>query len=79
MRTVAYCRAKMRLSNARHREDQLAHERTMLRKQIARAMALMEDHGELSMRCRAVHAEWRQAVAEKLEAQQELKNESVRA
>jgi hypothetical protein len=37
MRTVAYCRAKLRLSNALHREDQLAHERALLRKEIANA------------------------------------------
>jgi hypothetical protein len=73
MRTDAHRRAQMRLSNALHREDQLAHERAMLRRQIARAMALQEDHGELSMRCRAVHEEWRRAVEEKLAAQRTLR------
>jgi hypothetical protein len=72
MRTVAYCCAQMRLSNALHREAQLDHERSMLRKQIARAMALQEDHSELTLRCREVHEEWRQAVEEKLVAQQSL-------
>jgi hypothetical protein len=71
--TVAYCRARMRLNNAIHREDQLAHQRAMLRKQIANAMALQQDHGELSMRCRAVHEEWRQAVEAKIAARQELR------
>jgi hypothetical protein len=79
-RSVAYSRAQLRLSNAIHRETQLAHQRTLLRQQIHRAQLLREDHTELSLQCRAVHEEWRQAVAEKLAAQQllqELKGEPV--
>jgi hypothetical protein len=75
-RSVAQCRAQLRLTNAIHREDTLAHQRALLRQQIARAMMLREDHTELSLQCRAIHEEWRQAVAEKLAAQrllQELK------
>jgi hypothetical protein len=81
-RSVAQCRAELQLRNALHREDNLAHQRTLLRQQIHRAMLLHEDHSELSLRCRAVHEAWRQAVAEKLAAQQalqELKGESVPA
>jgi hypothetical protein len=71
-RSVAQCRAELQLRNALHREDNLAHQRTLLRQQIARAMRLREDHTELSLQCRAIHAEWRQAVEEKLAAQQAL-------
>jgi hypothetical protein len=71
-RSVAQCRAEMQLRNAIHREDSLAHQRALLRKRIARAMMLREDYSELSIRCRAIHAEWRQAVEEKLAAQQAL-------
>jgi hypothetical protein len=71
-RSVAQCRAELQLRNAIHREDNLAHQRTLLRQQIHRAMLLHEDHTELSLRCRAVHAAWRQAVEEKLAAQQAL-------
>jgi hypothetical protein len=79
-RSVAQCRAQLRLNNAQHREDQLAHQRALLRQQIHRAQLLRENHSELSLQCRAVHAEWRQAVEEKLAAQQalqELKGEPV--
>jgi hypothetical protein len=71
-RSVAQCRAELQLRNAIHREDNLAHQRAMLRRQIHRAQLLHEDHSELSLQCRAVHEEWRQAVAEKLAAQQAL-------
>jgi hypothetical protein len=71
-RSVAQCQAELRLSNARHREDQLAARRALLRQKIHRAMLLHEDHSELSLQCRAVHAEWRQAVEDKLAAQQAL-------
>jgi len=79
-RSVAYCRAQLRLTNAQHHENNLAHQRALLRQQIHRAQLLREDHTELSLQCRAVHEEWRQAVAEKLAAQQllqELKGEPV--
>jgi hypothetical protein len=80
MRSVAQCRAQLRLNNAQHREDQLAHQRAMLRRQIARAMLLRGDHSELSLQCRAVNAGWLAAVEQKLAAQQalqELKGEPV--
>jgi hypothetical protein len=79
-RSVAYSRAQLRLSNAIHRETQLAHQRALLRQQIHRAMLLHEDYQELALECRAIHAEWREAVADKLAAQQllrELKGEPV--
>jgi hypothetical protein len=79
-RSVAQCRAELQLRNAIHREYNLAHQRALLRRQIARAMLLHEDHRELSLQCRAIHAEWRAAVEEKLAAQaalQELKGEPV--
>jgi hypothetical protein len=77
MRTDAHRRARMRLNNALHREDQLAHERSMLRRKISLAMMLREDHSELSTQCRAVHEAWRQAVEEKLSAQQSLQELKV--
>jgi hypothetical protein len=79
-RSVAQRRAELQLRNALHREDNLAHQRALLRQQIHRAMLLKEDHTELSLQCRAIHEEWRQAVEEKLAAQQvlqELKGEPV--
>jgi hypothetical protein len=80
-RSVAYSRAQLRLSNAIHREDNLAHQRALLRQQIHRAQLLHEDHTELSLQVRAIHAEWLAAVEDKLAAQQllrELKGEPVR-
>jgi hypothetical protein len=71
-RSVAQCHAELQLRNAIHREDNLAHQRALLRQQIHRAMLLKEDHTELSLKCRAIHADWRQAVEEKLAAQQAL-------
>jgi hypothetical protein len=76
-RSVVYCRAQLQLRNAIHREDNLAHQRALLRKQIHRAMLLHEDYQELALECRAIHAEWREAVAEKLAAQQALQEANV--
>jgi hypothetical protein len=71
-RSVAQCRAQLQLRNAIHREDNLAYQRALLRRQIHRAMLLQEDYSQLALECRAIHAEWRQAVEEKLAAQQAL-------
>jgi hypothetical protein len=55
-RSVAYNRAKLRLSHAAFEQARLHHQLVLRRRELARAMMLGEDQREPTMRCRQAFA-----------------------